>query len=516
MLKRVTALAAAATLTVLATAPGAAAARATPAGADITVGSAVANTVAPGAIGANTPFWNPLLTRSDTPDLIRKAGIRTLSFNAGGPSDLYHFAGGGWLSPDPNGPENGGFQGLTPRFSFDRFAQIARAAHAGMLVHVNYGTGPTDTKADPSTPEHPKPGDPNEAAAWVRYANRSHHYHVRDWVIGEETYRNGWHPTPPGLPRQPDAHPDKTPAAYGRNSLAYARAMKAVDPSIRIGIELATYDPAKTDRPGIDRYAKQWDDAVLATPGLAAAVDFADIHWYHAARSGSDAAVLADTAATGPALRTLRADLDRAAGPRHRIGIVVGETNSGALGAPQQTGAVGALYLLDNNLTLLESGASAVDWWALYNGPNSTPDGGWGDLGLLSSGTCPADQPGRTGCEPPAGTPFAPYYTLQMLTTALKDGGSLLTTTTSGSEALSAHAVRRADGTLAVVALNKDPRHAQRIRLTVPRGYHAVRTLTWEPDDAIAPTAHPARAARTSRAPQSLAPYSAAVVLYER
>lgn len=509
MSQRVTALAVAvAALTGLATAPGASAAEA-PAAVDVRVGGTVVNTVSPTAIGANAPFWNPLLTRPDTPELIRKAGIRTLSFNAGGSGDLYHFGRGGWLSPDPNGPDNGGFQGLTPKFSFDQFARTARAAHAGMLVHVNYGTGATDTEAAPSTPEHPKPGDPQEAADWVRYANRTHHYHVRDWVIGEETYLNGWHPMPPGKPREPDAHTDKTPAAYARNSIEYAKAMKAVDPGIRVGIELATYDPAKADKPGIDRNAKLWNDGVLGTPGLAAAVDFVDIHWYHAARGGSDAAVLADTAATGPALRTLRADLDRASGPRHRIGIVAGETNSGVAPATQQqTTAVGALYLIDNNLTLLESGATAVDWWALYNGPNSTPDGGWGDLGLLSSGTCPWDQPGKTGCEPPAGTPFAPYYTMQMLTAALEGGGSLLTTTATGSGTLSSHAVRRADGTLAVVLVNKDPRQAQSVRLTVPRGYRADRTTTWQQGDTTPTT-------RSGAIPATLAPYSAAVVVFK-
>ncbi|GAA0396769.1 hypothetical protein [Streptomyces luteireticuli] len=511
MSKRVIALAAAvAALAGPVTAPGATAAEA-PARVDVTVGRAVANTVSPTAVGVNTPFWNGLLTRPDTPELIRKAGIRTLSFNAGGPSDLYHFEKGGWLSPDPHGPDNGSYEKLTPEFSFDRFARTAQAAHAGMLVHVNYGTGPTATKDAPSTPEHPKPGDPREAAAWVRYANRTHHYNVRDWVIGEETYFNGWHPMPPGMPLNPDAHTDKCPAAYARNSIAYAKAMKAVDPGIRIGIELGTYDPAKTDKPGPDRNAKLWNDAVLGTPGLAAAVDFADIHWYHAARTGgSDAAVLADTASVGPALRTLRKDLDRASGPRHRIAVVAGESNSAAVPATrQQDTAVGALYLLDDNLALLENGASAVDWWALYNGPNSTADGGWGDLGLLSSGTCPGEKPGTTGrtkCEPPAGTPFAPYYTMQLLTTALKGGGSLLTTTATGDSTLSAHTVRRADGTLAVVLVNKDPKQARNVHLTVPRGYRATRTLSWRQGQA-APTA------RTGPAPTALAPYSAAVVL---
>ncbi|MCC3767514.1 hypothetical protein [Streptomyces sp. UNOC14_S4] len=510
MSKRVIALAAvAAALAGTAIAPGADAAG-VPAGADVRVGSTAVGTVSPTAIGANMPFWNPHLTRPDTAELIRKAGIRTLSFNAGPAGDLYHFGNGGWLSPDPGGPGNGGFENLTPRFTFDQFARTAQAAHAGMLVHVNYGTGPTDTKDAPSTPENPKPGDPQEAAAWVRYANRTHHYGVRDWVIGEETYLNGWHPRPPGMYVEPDAHPDRTPAAYARNSIEYAKAMKAVDPAIRIGIELAPYDPAGTDRPGIDRNAKLWDDGVLGTPGLADAVDFVDIHWYHAARAGSDAGVLADTAAIGPTLRALRTDLDRASGPRHRLDIVAGETNSGAATATrQQTGAVGALHLIDNNLTLLENGATAVDWWALYNGPNSTPDGGWGDLGLLSSGGCPSDQPGRTDCEPPAGTPFAPYWTMQLLTTALKGGGTLLSTTATGSSTLAAHAIRRADGTLAVVVVNKDPQHAQGVRLSVPRGYRADRTVTWRQGD-TSPTT------RSGPAPTTLAPYSAAVVLFQR
>jgi alpha-N-arabinofuranosidase len=473
----------------------------------VTVTDSAVASVASDAIGADDPFWNPMLTRPDTAGLIRAAGLRTLSFDAGGSSDLYHFENGGWLSPDPNGPNNGPYQSLTPQFSFDQFATTAKAAHAGMLIHVNYGTGPTDTPADPSTPQHPKPGDPQEAAAWVRYANVTHHYGVRDWVIGEETYLNGWHAMPTGFPLEPDAHPDKSPAAYARNSIAFARAMKAVDPSIRVGVELVAYDPAKVNQPGPDMYGKLWDDAVLATPGLADTIDFADVHWYPSPALGSsDAAILASTATIGPALQTLRSQLDRASRPGHRLGIVVGETNSAALPTQQQVTAVGALYLLDDNLTLLENGATTVDWWALYNGPLAADDGGWGDLGLLSSGLCPVDQPATTDCEPPVGTPFAPYWTMQLLTTALKGGGRLLATATTGDGLLSAHAVRRADGTLAVILLNEDPQQARTIHLALPRGYRAVRTLGWQPGD-TAVISHP------GPAPTTLAPYSATVIL---
>ncbi|MFF9644958.1 hypothetical protein [Kitasatospora aureofaciens] len=490
----------------------------------VTVDGRVTNTVPADAIGVNTPFWSAPFTRDDTPGLIREAGIGTLSFNAGGPGDLYHFDHGGWLSPDPYGPYNGpggyGYQNLTPAFSFDRFARTARAAGAGMLVHVNYGTGPTDTADHPSTDADPRPGDPQEAADWVRYANVTRGYGVRDWVIGEETYLNGWNkpggPTPPGPGhdlevREPDAHPDRSPVAYARNSIEYAKAMKAVDPGIRVGIELFPYDPQRLGESGPDAHAEEWEEAVLGTPGLAAAIDFVDVHWYHARYAGAttEAALLADTSATARVTATVRTALDRASGPGHRIDIVAGETNLNNVGDPRQRGTAGALYLLDSNLSLLENGVSQVDWWALYNGPGlfGKNNDQWGDLGLLSSGECPANWSGAEPCEPPVGTPFAPFHTMKLLTTAVRGGGDTLAAATD-NPALGVHAVRRADGTLAVVLVNKDPEHAQPFRLSLPGDYRVRRTLSWHDGDG-APTV------RHGSAPGSLAPYSAAVVLLD-
>ncbi len=507
MSKRFTALAVAAAAVAAAVLPAVAAAA--PSGTDVTVGSRVVNTVSGSAIGVNTPFYNGDLTRSQTPALIRGAGLRTLEFNAGGPSDLYHFENGGWLSPDPLGEQNGGYQDQVPQYSFDQFAHTAIASHAGMLVHVNYGTGPTDTAAHPSTPADPKPGDPAEAAAWVRYANVVHHYDVRDWVIGEEVWFNGSVSLPGfNLPLEPDAHTDKSPSAYARNTLDYVKAMKAVDPRIKIGIELYPYDPANLAAGGLDAGMKAWDDTVLSAPGLADSIDFVDVHWYNAAVGGvsSDAGVLADTSHVAPAMASLRAELDSVSGRRQHISIVAGETNSATIARQQQDGPVGALFLLDDNLALLDNGVSSIDWWGLYDIPRAGTDGSWGDLGLLSSGTCPAGTPSGQSCEPAVGTPFAPYYTMRMLTSALGGGGSLLATT-SGSSTLGAHAIRRSDGTLAVVLVNKDPQQAQNVHLTVPAGYRATRTLTWRQGMTDAATTW-------GPAPATLAPYSATVTFY--
>ncbi|GAA2279196.1 MULTISPECIES: hypothetical protein [Kitasatospora] len=455
------------------------------AGTEIAVGSQVTNSISDHAVGVDTPFWNENLLRDDTPELIRRAGIRTLSFDAGWPSDLYHFQNGGSLGQDPTGIHAPVPSWAAPKFSFDKFAETARVSGAGALVHVNYGTG-----------------DAKEAADWVRYANVTHGYRVRDWAIGEEVYLNGWSGRPPV---EPDGHPDRSPAAYARNSIEYAKAMKAVDPTIRVGVELAPYDLAVPDPLGTNQRAKTWDDAVLSTPGLAAVVDFVDIHWYHSRFLSTDAAVLADTAANPPVINALRADLDHASGPGRRIDIVVGETNVNAEDDPRQQTAVGALYLLDNNLSLLENGASNVSWWALYNGPAAAAGGGWGDLGLLSSGDCVTTKDQGDQCEPPVGTPFPTYQTMRLLTTAVKGGGSTLATS-STSPTLTGHAVRRADGALAVVVVNKDPNQAQEFHLSLPGSYRTERTLTWRQHDT-------ALTVQRGLVPAVLAPYSAAVIL---
>jgi hypothetical protein len=177
-----------------------------------------AGTIAPGAVGVNTPIWNGDLLDQPPDGLVRQAGINLLEFNSGGVSDLYHWRDGS-LSPDPNPAGHpSDYDSLIPAFSFDQFEQTARTVDAGTLVHVNYGTG-----------------TPAEAAAWVRYANIVKHDHVNDWAIGEEVWGNGGID---GIDFEPDAHPDKTPTAYADNVVAYAKAMKAVDPGIRVGVEV--------------------------------------------------------------------------------------------------------------------------------------------------------------------------------------------------------------------------------------------------------------------------------------
>lgn len=398
----------------------------------------------PNAIGVNTPIWNPNLVHPAVSGLIRQAGLRRLVFNGGPVSDLYHWADGS-VSPDPDPADHPfDYSTLRPQFDFDQFAAVARSAQADMLVHVNYGTG-----------------TPAEAAGWVRYANLVKRYGVRDWEIGEEVYLNGHFPD---LNFEPDAHADKSPQTYAANVTAYARAMKAIDPSIRIGVGLFVAGPG----PSVYR---DWNETVLRIAGRA--IDFVDLHWYPSSfAGGGQADLIASADATAVILPDIRATVDRFAGPR--VAIVIGETNSAVAAGPDQVAPFNALFLAVHSLALLQNGAESVDVWALHNWSN-----GAGDLGLLASGGCSA-----TGCAPPDDTPYPSYFGVQLATQIAGDPGVLLRTA-SADGSVRAYASRRPDGNLAVLLANTDPANPHRVRLEVSGRWtgHRISIRSFQPGD---------------------------------
>ena len=402
-----------------------------------------------GAVGVDEPMWSPAFTDAAVPGLIRRANIQTLEFNGGGVSDLYHWkTGTAQADPDPDGHPD--YASLPPRFTYDQFAATARATGAKTLVHVNYGTG-----------------TPAEAAAWVRYAKQRHD-HVSAWAVGEEEWGNGGLP---GIDFEPDAHADKSPRAYATNALEFIAAMKAADPSARVGVELLGVQGGQY---------QQWDETVMSIVGAKA--DFVDIHAYpFGLDDTSDAGMLAFPRTIAAKMTAVRQLVDRYASPRTEI--VVGETNSAVQPTAQQIGQVNALYLADDVLSLLDGGASNVDWWALHNGGFGVFGGG--DLGLLSTGSddCNAD---NTICAPPAQTPYRTYWAMQLVG-AMTRGGAAMVPVTSSNTLVVGHAVRGPGGTLAVLVQNDDPAKAAAVRFDVP-GYHAVSALQYGNAD---PAPHP-------------------------
>jgi hypothetical protein len=380
-------------------------------------------TVSDTAIGVNHAVWDPQLGTNTVADLMANAGVQMMRYPGGSYSDIYHWrdntAPGGFVAPDTD---------------FDHFMSGASRAGAQAMVTADYGSG-----------------TPQEAADWVHYANVEKHYGVRYWEIGNELYGNGHY----GSNWEADNHADKSPVGYATNVKDFALAMKAVDPTIKIGVVLTT--PGNwPDGIVAGGDTGTWNQVVLSIAGPS--VDFAILHWYPGGSSGPDA--LGKTAQLGAAVSLARQQITRYAGGR-QLGIALTETNTG-YGSNTQPGA---LFAADANATLMENGVFSTDWWNVHNGVGtvSTVEGqpDYGDFGLLSSAGCLSD---GTTCEPALNTPFAPYFGLAMTSAFAKPGAQLIRASSTDPQ-VKVHAARRANGDLGVLLLNEDPANARHVTL---------------------------------------------------
>jgi len=377
------------------------------------------------AFGMNTAVYDSLMNDAPVAGLMRSAGINVMRYPGGSYGDIYH-----WQSHTAPGVF------VAPGTSFDSFMTTARGAGAQPMVIANYGTG-----------------TPQEAADWVRSANITRGYNVRYWEIGNEVYGNGFY----GAQWEADNHADKSPAAYANNTLQYITAMKAVDPTIKIGVVVTTpgFWPDGVVGPGS---SADWNHTVL--PILAPRADFVVFHWYPGGSSAAD--MLTRPSLVAGAVSQLRSLINQFGGANApNVQIMVTETNSSL----SLTSQPAALFAADNTMTMLESGITNIDWWNTHNGmgsPSTNPDGSldYNDQGVLSNGSCN----GGT-CEPPAETPFAPYYGLQMLT-HLGVPGDQMVAASSDQSLVAVHAVRRAGGHLTVLMVNRDPSNSYAVTLS--------------------------------------------------
>ncbi|WP_406079445.1 cellulose binding domain-containing protein [Micromonospora sp. NBC_00858] len=373
-------------------------------------------TVPDTALGVNHAIWDQHLGSAETSDLLRGAGVQMMRYPGGSYADIYHWK-------DHTAP--GGY--VAPGTDFDTFMAAVRRAGAQPMIIANYGTG-----------------SPAEAADWVRYANVTKGYGAKYWTVGNENYGNGHY----GAAWEADDHPDKSATQYARLVVEYADAMKAVDPSIKVGAVL-TMPGNWPDGITAGSDPGPWNQTVLSLAGPK--IDFVDVHWYP---GGTAAESLARTSHIPDATHLLREQLTRYAGPNAaRIGISFTELNVDA----GRTTQPAALFLADAYSALLENGVFTAHWWNVHNGIGTVSEVAgqtdYGDFGMLSSGACTED---GSVCEPPLNTAFAPYHGLTMMKRFAQPGDQFVRAGTD-QPLVTAHAVRRGDGDLAVLLVNKDP-----------------------------------------------------------
>jgi hypothetical protein len=140
------------------------------------------------------------------------------------------------------------------------------------------------------------------------------------------------------------------------------------------------------------------------------------------------------------------------------VELLVTENNSvNTNPGKQTTSLVNGLYLADSVGNLMQTEFNSLIWWDLHNSPDAGNNNaaslyGWrqyGDYGIENGdGTSLA----------PAHDPYPTYYAMKLLTHFARGGDSVVKAT-SDNTLLSVFAAKRADGTLSILVINKDPKN---------------------------------------------------------
>jgi hypothetical protein len=379
--------------------------------------STVRATVGSGLMGIYSAVYDNDFGAPTTPPLLRASGVRAVRYPGGSYADIYHWS---THSVSVEQGTDAGAAYVAAGTDFGQFVALIESVGATGVITVDYGSNPQGTG----------PGVPQEAAAWVAYANgdvsnmtaigtdaagtdwqtvsywaslraaaplavddgqnflRISHpapVAIKYWEVGNELYGNGYyyggdgweedlHLLHNGTPRAGNAN--LSPVKYGQVFPSFATAMKAVDPTVKVGVivhwpytEYAS--PAATD----------WNASVL-TAATCAAMDFGIDHWY----PGSSLTDLLTRPRTEIPMMfsALQAKVTALCPSRSgTLPLAITEWGPNFLNftitPPAQTQIVG-VFAADSYANFMEQGALNVDWLELHNdsylGSTDTP--AWG------------------------------------------------------------------------------------------------------------------------------------------
>jgi len=381
--------------------------------------------------GINTAVWDYAFTDPQTLATLQAINIQFMRYPGGSSSDDFN-----WQTTTAQ--VEGTNAGAT---TFDLFAASALAVGSQVIITTNYGTG---------TPE--------EAAAWVKYSNVTKAYGFKYWEVGNECY---------GTWETDNNTPAHNAVEYATRAVQYIQQMKAVDPTIKIGVVADASEDSYVDgttqtvtNPVTGVAHSGWTPLVLSTmKSLGVLPDFLIYHNY-AQNPGqeSDALLLQyaplSWSADAAELRTQLTDYLGASGAG--VELLVTENNSISYDPGKQTTSlVNGLYYADSVGSLMQTEFNSLVWWDLHNGEdtgenNSSSLYGWrqyGDYGIEN---------GDATTLAPAHDKYPTYYVAELLTHFARQGDTVVTATSSDT-LLSAYAVKRLNGSLTILVINKSP-----------------------------------------------------------
>lgn len=287
-------------------------------------------------------------------------------------------------------------------------------------------------------------GSPERAAKWVEYVNKKRKGpRVENWELGNEVY-GSWH-------KYYEKWGKDGGVAYAKAVKEYVKAMKAVDPNIKIT--------------AVWMLGGNWNKTVFQE--VADVVDGVNVHHYaQGTGSESDPGLLAVSQESDVLMKEVRRQLDEYGVKGKKYDIWLTEWNSVDFNpGPQILQHVQGLFVADYLGHLAQAPIQIANLWALYNGRDKR----MGDYGILSTSS---DPQGLNARRPS-------YWAMRMMSNTLN--GTLLEGS-SDQELLQSWIAKRADGKVSLVFINKNPETDYKTTIKVPglKGEAIVEILTAE------------------------------------
>jgi hypothetical protein len=302
----------------------------------------------------------------------------------------------------------------------------------------------------------------------VKYVNQTRKGpKVQLWEVGNEIYGD-WH-------RYYAKWGKDGGVAYGKAVRAFVKAMKAVDPTIKVSAVWMLSGP--------------WNKAVFKE--AAAVVDAVSVHHYAQNwGSESDQGLLAVSSESDLLMSGVKKQLGALGAPGKSYEIWLSEWNSvDANPGPQILQHVNGLFVADYLAHLAASPIQIANLWALYNGRDKR----MGDYSVMA----PKGDPQEYDFRRPS------YWGFEMLSNTLT--GTLLQAKTDQAN-LSGFLARRANGKTAIVLVNKNFDSDYRTTFKVPnlKGEATMEVLTSDDSGGLvgsAPTGkvHPSTGPRSRK-----------------
>lgn len=373
--------------------------------------------------GVNAAAWDGSLDTPSTTSVLSEMKNQALRWPGGSWGDTYFMTNElqGWGSRTTN------------------FIHVATNTGAQVFFIVNYGSG-----------------TPQQAADWVRFCNLTNHCYVKYWEVGNEVGGSWEEDLNTNLPYLPH-----DPWTYAQRFSSYYSQMKAVDPTIKIGAVADTTEDGTANytnhpvvNPATGMTHNGWTPVMLTyLRSNNVRPDFLIEHNY--APGDGDTYNLLWTKTWGINAASLRQMLNDYLGSIAAANVELDATEFGPEGDKQWISLVGGLFYADMIGQILQTEFNTLLWWDLRNGQSAVANSdnalyGWR---TNSSGSFITDGGCVNGNAVPPNR-YPSFYCMKLMQYFAR-GGDTVVAATNDYELLSAYAVRRTNGGLTLLVVNK-------------------------------------------------------------